>query len=147
MSLPERVALAIEPTPGPLDTPCHIWTGALSQRGYGICIHRNKRVSVHRALYVEVVGDPGAEMTLDHRCATPRCVNPEHLEPVTNRRNVQLGFLRRGIGTAASETSCIHGHEMTPENTRIEKDGRRCCRACNRRRSLEYVRRKQCRTG
>jgi hypothetical protein len=72
-------------------------------------------------------------MVLDHvrerGCVNRHCVNPAHLEPVTNRTN-----LLRGTGFAATnaqKTHCIHGHEFTPENTKHEKLGRKC-RTCDR---------------
>lgn len=34
-------------------------------------------------------------------------------------------------------TYCRHGHEWTPENTAIGKDGKRDCRQCARRRAKE----------
>ena len=35
---------------------------------------------------------------------------------------------------------CAHGHELTPENTILRKDGYRRCRMCQRRSNLEYKR-------
>ena len=79
-------------------------------------------------------------MQLDHLCRNTRCVNPEHLEAVTQRENIL-----RGIGFAARQArqeNCIHGHAFTPENTYVHK-GHRYCRACrNRRRSELHYRRK-----
>lgn len=43
-------------------------------------------------------------------------------------------------GGWSSRTHCKHGHEFTPENTRIEKKrGHRVCRACIKRRSGAYI--------
>jgi len=36
------------------------------------------------------------------------------------------------------KTHCKHGHEFTPENTRIKKTGSRDCRTCDRKRALRY---------
>lgn len=33
---------------------------------------------------------------------------------------------------------CKHGHDMTPDNTYVNSNGARCCRACGRRRSNDY---------
>jgi HNH endonuclease/NUMOD4 motif len=38
----------------------------------------------------------------------------------------------------ARRTHCKHGHEYTKENTIVRRDNTRACRACDRRRSLEY---------
>ena len=32
------------------------------------------------------------------------------------------------------KTRCVHGHEYTEQNTRVDNSGRRRCRACDRRR-------------
>jgi hypothetical protein len=47
-----------------------------------------------RFIYEEVVGPIPAAHELHHRCENPRCVNPDHLEPVTRaehaKRHVEL---------------------------------------------------------
>ena len=40
------------------------------------------------------------------------------------------------------KTHCIHGHEFTPENTRIKSNGIRLCRTCERNRDRERGRNK-----
>jgi hypothetical protein len=68
-------------------------------------------------------------LKLDHLCRNPACVRPDHLEAVTARENTL-----RGIGPTAVnalKTHCVHGHEFTPENTRM-KGIRRVCRECQR---------------
>lgn len=55
-------------------------------------------------------------------------------EPVTHRENSL-----RGVSPAArfaKATHCIHGHEFTPENTYLRKDGPglRMCKTCGRER-------------
>jgi len=41
-----------------------------------------------------------------------------------------------------NKTQCNHGHEFTPENTYIDKDGGRNCRTCKRRQNRELYHRK-----
>ena len=63
------------------------------------------------------------------------CVNPGHIEAVTNQENVRRG--------AAAVTHCRNGHEFTPENTYLTpRDGYRQCRACSRAYELTRNRRK-----
>jgi hypothetical protein len=39
----------------------------------------------------------------------------------------------KGTGSRQREqTQCVNGHEFTPENTRLDKDGYRVCRECSR---------------
>lgn len=72
------------------ETDCWIWTGKLSN-GYGY-INRNKQcIPAHRYYWEELMGPIPDGMHLDHLCRRPACVNPNHLEPVTNQVNSQRG--------------------------------------------------------
>lgn len=56
----------------------------------------------HRAVYLTLVGSLPADLVIDHLCRNTRCVNPAHMEPVTNRENVLRGIgptsrLARGV--------------------------------------------------
>jgi len=65
-------------------------------------------------------------------CLHRRCVNPQHLGPVTPRENQHRSHL-----TSASKTVCANGHPFTEENTYYRPRGQgRCCRECTRIRAL-----------
>jgi hypothetical protein len=86
---------------------CWLWTGPLSKEGYG----RTKQAGewyAHRASWVLHRGPIPEGLELDHLCRNTRCVNPDHLEPVTHAENV-----RRGL----TKLACLRGHFYTPENT------------------------------
>src|ERR1043166_7685871 len=85
---------------------CWLWTGAIKTvTGYGY-IWTDKRVaSAHRAAYESLVGPIPDGLQIDHRCRIRCCVNPAHLEPVTNVENQRRGL--RGELT----THCPAGHE------------------------------------
>jgi hypothetical protein len=51
-------------------------------------------VPAHRLFYEERYGPIPEGHQLDHLCRQPACVNPAHLEPVTQTENI-----RRGAGT------------------------------------------------
>jgi hypothetical protein len=76
-------------------TPCLIWTGYRNPKGYGRVSIGGRLVMAHRAVYellrVEVIPP---EQQLDHLCRQPACVNPDHLEPVSNATNARRGFGR-----------------------------------------------------
>lgn len=111
---------------------CLLWAGTIDSKGYGI-YRPNRRVKpqkAHRVMYEILVGPIPEGLVIDHLCRNRRCVNPEHLEPVSMHENIM-----RGNGTFAvnaRKTHCIHGHEFTPENTYF-KNGKhpgRQCRKC-----------------
>src|SRR5579862_2596977 len=78
------------------ETGCWNWNGTLNRKGYGQIASAigNSGNLAHRASYVRAKGLIPAGMTTDHLCRNRRCVNPEHLELVTNTENI-----RRGSGT------------------------------------------------
>ena len=107
---------------------CWIWTGSKDQDGYGMFSDKvNHRA--HRWLFVYLNGPIEDGMVLDHLCRNTSCVNPGHLEVVTNDENLERGWGRR-IKTGLSN-ECINGHEYTPNNTYINPLGRKVCRACS----------------
>lgn len=69
---------------------CWVWTGGLDTKGYShMLVHDRKWVSGHVISYTNIVGPIPEGMELDHLCRNPRCVRPDHLEPVTHRVNTQ----------------------------------------------------------
>jgi hypothetical protein len=61
------------------------------------------------------------------------------------RRGLRLSAEARANIRAASpfaaRTHCSHGHEYTPDNTRLTREGHRVCRTCSRARYREWYRR------
>lgn len=111
---------------------CGNWTGQTT-RGYGrfrtrVSVSQWKNDQAHRVSYELFVGPIPEGLTLDHLCRNRRCVRPSHLEPVTMRENLMRGT--SFAATNAAKTHCVHGHEFTAANTRIDLLGKRQCRAC-----------------
>lgn len=116
-------------------TPCMPWPGHLSS-GYGSIWVDRKRTRAHRAIYENVIGKIPDGLVLDHLCRNRWCVNPWHLEPVTNKVNTL-----RGIGPCAMharKTHCKRGHELAGDNI-ATVSGYRDCLPCKRiRRKVNY---------
>ena len=118
-----------------LATGCRLWAGALTNAGYGRLTWKvNGRLErgAHRVAYVAHVGPIPEGKVIDHLCRVRHCVNPDHLEVVTQRENIMRSPIAIGAANAA-KTHCPQGHEYTPENTYVQV-GRgytgRLCRTC-----------------
>lgn len=114
---------------------CWIWTGAKTC-GYG-AIGMGRRGEptrhAHRLIYEAIHGPLPAKWQVDHLCRVRACVNPYHLEGVTQQEN-----LRREAAAQPRPTHCRYGHEWTPENT-YQFARQRRCKACSR---ATYARKK-----
>lgn len=110
-------------------TDCILWDGPkvfTHGNWYGRLVGK-RMILAHRFSYEVSVADIPDGMVIDHLCRNGLCVNPKHLEAVTNVVNVM-----RGEGAAARnarKTHCNKGHELTPENT-YNRRNRRACKTC-----------------
>jgi hypothetical protein len=110
---------------------CWIWEGARITTGYGH-VHwgyRGKHKYAHRIAYEHFVGPIPVGMHLDHLCGVKACVNPSHLEVVTQAENNARTWLRR--------STCARGHPL--DGTRPTG---RYCKTCAReagRRRIERI--------
>lgn len=115
---------------------CWLWTGGCNGNGYGFMYINRVGLRVHRLAYTMYKGPIPTGLVIDHLCRMPRCVNPAHLEVVTQRINTL-----RGIAPAAQQAKriqCPQGHRYSPENTYVDPMNHRHCKTCGRRRHLEW---------
>ena len=113
---------------------CWLWTAGLDDvpgKGYGQFYLNGKKVKAHRLAYEMLVGAIPTGLFIDHLCRNRSCVNPEHLEPVSNKENVLRGDTYSS-GHNRTKTHCPKGHEYSEANTRFYNSGYRKCRACHR---------------
>jgi hypothetical protein len=115
-------------------TGCWVWVRRIDSHGYGRAAESEL---AHRRSYRENVGDLAPSQPLDHLCRNRRCVNPDHLEPVTARENNVRSFIARGI--RPDRQTCSRGHDMG--DAYVEATGRRKCRECRRTWAREWARR------
>ena len=125
-----------------VENGCWLWAAALSRKGYGRVSGPNRLMRMaHRVAYKHWVGSIPEGLQLDHLCHNNdkrclggdtclhrRCVNPDHLEPVTHREN---GI--RGINAQRLKTHCPQGHPYDESNTWVTHEHGwrvRRCRAC-----------------
>lgn len=109
--LPERFWSKIEVT----ETGCWLWTGSVKAgvKPYAFFNWGGKTRVAHRVSY-EVLVEPIREgLVIDHMCHTPRCVNPAHLQTVTQKQN-----LENRVGPDVDSTSGIRGVYWVPRKKR-----------------------------
>jgi len=123
--------------PVPEDRPslgrCWTWKASHFRNGYGAFHPRHgETTTAHRYAYESLRGEIPEGIVVDHLCRNRGCVNPDHLEGVTNDENLRRGAghrLRNGM-----TNDCINGHRYTPSNTYTNPNDPTDirCRECSR---------------
>lgn len=108
---------------------CWLWTAARHRDGYGAFrLPEGALVKAHIWAYEQYVGTIPEGLQLDHLCRVRECVNPAHLEPVTQRENILRG--EAPSAQNSKKTHCPAGHPYDKANTHLRRGGGRGCRAC-----------------
>lgn len=128
----------IEKTP-----TCWIWKGSKLKTHkieYGMFYKTTRKgILAHRYSYQIFKGRIPKDKVIDHLCRNGLCVNPEHLEVVTNKENILRGQGKPAMNNR--KTICFAGHKLSGDNLKIRKDGRRVCVQCTK--DYEQFRRKR----
>ena len=126
---------------------CWTWRGQKTKRGYGkFYVSTQRKTTAYTAsrfvIFLETGSHVPAELFVCHHCDNPSCVRPSHLFVGTQRENILDAKAKGRIWIPSdryrTRTHCKHGHEFTPENTRVAPKGTLICRACCRARTRAY---------
>jgi len=111
---------------------CWLWTGTLFKQGYARVTFKGKRLKGHRVSYELYKGPIPEGLQINHtHSGNKHCVNPEHLYAGTQTDNMR-DIVKHGTNPQANKTHCPKGHEYNNINCRVNKDGGRTCRICDR---------------
>lgn len=116
-----------------LPSGCWRWTSVVNRiQPHGRFRFEGRYWLAHRWIYEQTYGPVPDGLVLDHyrfpgSCIGPRCVNPDHVKPVTNRENILRGNGITAIN--ARKTKCPEGHEYDAER---DSRGFRICSTCIR---------------
>jgi HNH endonuclease len=97
--LQQKLFNSIEEQPGPLDTPCWIWTKCTAR--YGRVAWKGQTRDAHRLSYIAFIGPIPDGFQVNHHCDAGHCIRPDHLYLGTQRHNIEDKY-RRGRANHAS---------------------------------------------
>lgn len=90
-NMPEKVRKNYDDSYVVDDKGCWIWDHSIDTDGYGLIWRNNKNIRAFKYFYKKFKGETPKGLVLDHLCRNGKCVNPDHLEPVTTAENIRRG--------------------------------------------------------
>ena len=112
---------------------CWVWTRSIVD-GYARLSIGGKECLAHRVTYELSRGAVPTWLTLDHLCRNRACINPAHLEPISQAENTRRGMSPSAV--AGRTGLCPLGHQLSPVG------GRARCKVCHAKRQREWYERK-----
>ena len=121
---------------------CWYWQGHISKpHEYGNFSFGYQQTGAHRASYMLHIGDIPEGYEIDHLCKIPYCVNPDHLEAVTQAENSRRSAIGKSWELHLLK-KCSKGHDVQGENAKPHRkaNGRvkYRCRICARAYKKQY---------
>lgn len=119
---------------------CLVWQRYTDKGGYGqIGFGHQKAILAHRASYLVFVGPIPDGLVIDHvkdrGCISRACVEPTHLEAITQGENV-VRAKEEIDAHRQRNTDLTHcrkrNHELTDSNVLFDAKGTQRCRECKR---------------
>lgn len=90
---------------------CWLWQGYRQPNGYGKITYLNQKHYIHRLVYQLLVGKLHVGKVIDHKCEIVNCVNPAHLQQITQRANTLKGASPAAINSR--KETCKNGHSIS----------------------------------
>lgn len=112
------------------DTDCWVWIAIQDRHGYGRVSARQEMRAAHRWTFENLVGPIPDGAQLDHLCRRPLCVNPAHLEAVSQEVNIVRGVVARE--NYDPRLTCPSGHPRDLYGRRGGARNARYCESCGR---------------
>lgn len=122
---------------------CWMWVGARTATHghyYGNFHIAGKNYLAHRVAYILMNGEINNDYVIDHICGNGLCVNPLHLQNITNKENILKG--KTPSARHAKKTHCSKGHPYSKSNT-CKSGNKRYCLICSRRKGRVYHKKKR----
>lgn len=92
---------------------------SLSEKGYPIIYHNNKKWRASRFVWTFHFGDIPEKMIVMHKCDNPKCINIEHLQIGTHMDNCQDKIRKGRSNPRKKKAFCPRGHPYSGSNLRI----------------------------
>ncbi len=76
---------------------CWLWIASFARHGYGAFsdFKAKRTFKAHRFSYALANGSIAKDLVIDHKCFVRNCVNPAHLEAVTQAENLRRSRVRK----------------------------------------------------
>lgn len=141
----ERFMHYVEMVP---ESGCWVWMASLNSFGYGQFGLREpvrRPYPAHRVSYVIHHGPIEPGLVIDHKCRVRACVNPNHLQMVTQAQNMELAVFARtaGSGGTAGENRRKTCCPKCGGDYSLNSQGWRICKPCVKKREQARYREKK----